>query len=92
MNRKQAVILLADGFEETEAVATGDVLKRLGIAVQFAGVNTEYVPAPPESRSRRILCLPMLTGAQKTRSFSPAGFPARRICATVRKSWKFSGK
>ena len=41
MNRKQAVILLADGFEETEAVATGDVLKRLGIAVQFAGVNTE---------------------------------------------------
>ena len=43
MNRKQAVILLADGFEEIEAVGTGDVLKRLGIAVRFAGVNSETV-------------------------------------------------
>ena len=43
MNRKQAVILLADGFEELEAVGTGDVLKRLGIAVRFAGVNSETV-------------------------------------------------
>ena len=31
---KKVLILLADGFEEVEAVGTGDVLKRLGCEVR----------------------------------------------------------
>lgn len=37
---KKVLILLADGFEEIEAVGTGDVLKRLGCQVVMAGVES----------------------------------------------------
>ena len=40
---KKVLILLADGFEEVEAVGTGDVLKRLGCQVVMAGVESEKV-------------------------------------------------
>lgn len=40
---KKVLILLADGFEEVEAVGTGDVLKRLGCQVIMAGVESEKV-------------------------------------------------
>ncbi len=40
---KKVLILLADGFEEVEAVGTGDVLKRLGCEVVMAGVESEKV-------------------------------------------------
>lgn len=36
--RMKAYILLADGFEETEAIATADVLMRAGIEVSYAMV------------------------------------------------------
>lgn len=37
------VIALAEGFEETEAIAPADVLKRLGFEVILAGVERERV-------------------------------------------------
>ncbi len=43
MNSRKIVIVLAEGFEETEAVATADVLKRLGFQVSMAGLNSERV-------------------------------------------------
>lgn len=33
-------ILLADGFEEAEAIVPADLLKRLGVKVTFVGINT----------------------------------------------------
>ncbi|MEM5872231.1 MAG: DJ-1/PfpI family protein, partial [Candidatus Aenigmatarchaeota archaeon] len=35
---KKVVIPLADGFEEIEALATADILKRAGVDVVLAGV------------------------------------------------------
>ncbi len=43
MNTGKIILVLAEGFEETEAVATADVLKRLGFQVQMAGLNSERV-------------------------------------------------
>lgn len=36
-------IFLADGFEETEAVAPVDVIRRAGLEVKFVGVDGELV-------------------------------------------------
>jgi len=36
-------ILLGKGFEETEAIAPGDVLRRGGVAVTYLGIGTQQV-------------------------------------------------
>lgn len=39
MKKKLAIVVLADGFEETEAIGASDVLTRTGVAVVFAGLK-----------------------------------------------------
>lgn len=39
---KTALIIIADGTEEIEAIAPGDVLNRCGVNVTYAGVGTIY--------------------------------------------------
>lgn len=43
MNTSCILMILADGFEETEAIGTADVLKRIGFKVVLAGLNSEIV-------------------------------------------------
>jgi protein deglycase len=43
MKAKRTLLLLADGFEEIEAVTPADVLRRLGYEVVLAGLETELV-------------------------------------------------
>lgn len=38
---KKVLLILADGFEEIEALGTADVLRRLGIEVTLAGLKSE---------------------------------------------------
>jgi len=40
---KKAIIILADGFEEIEAITVIDILKRAGVEVNICGLNTEKV-------------------------------------------------
>ena len=37
------VILLADGFEEVEALAPADILRRMGLSVVLAGISGRQV-------------------------------------------------
>lgn len=43
MSNKTICILLADGFEESEAIVPADLLKRLNVNVIFAGIETYKV-------------------------------------------------
>ena len=40
---KKVLLILADGFEETEALGSADVLKRLGVTVTLAGLESAVV-------------------------------------------------
>ena len=50
MNPGTVVIILADGFEETEAVGTADVLKRVGFKVCLAGLDSAVVTSSAGTR------------------------------------------
>lgn len=50
MNQHSVIIILADGFEETEAIGTADVLKRIGFTVRLAGLNSDVVKSSAGTR------------------------------------------
>ncbi len=50
--RKEALVILAEGFEEIEAVTPIDVLRRAGVNVVIAGLASKNVRG-----SRRVVCI-----------------------------------
>ena len=50
MISKSIVIILAAGFEETEAIGTADVLKRIGFKVRLAGLDSSVVTSSAGTR------------------------------------------
>ena len=50
MNKNSVIIVLANGFEETEAIGTADVLKRVGFQVLLAGLNETVVTSSAGTR------------------------------------------
>ena len=52
MKMNSVMIVLANGFEETEAIGTADVLKRIGFIVKLAGLDSEVVASSAGTRIR----------------------------------------
>ncbi|MBO7148144.1 MAG: DJ-1/PfpI family protein [Lentisphaeria bacterium] len=50
MDLQQVILVLAEGYEETEAIGTADVLKRIGFKVILAGLNSEIVTSSAGTR------------------------------------------
>ena len=50
MKKNTVIIVLADGFEETEAIGTADVLKRVGFSVLLAGLDSLTVKSSAGTR------------------------------------------
>ena len=50
MKMNPVVIVLANGFEETEAIGTADVLKRIGFIVKLAGLDSDVVTSSAGTR------------------------------------------
>lgn len=50
MNSPTVIIVLARGFEETEAIGTADVLKRVGFKVRLAGLDSAVVTSSAGTR------------------------------------------
>ena len=54
---KKAAVLLADGFEEIEALTAVDLLRRARIYVDTVSISDDYmVGAPTASTCRRRIC------------------------------------
>jgi 4-methyl-5(b-hydroxyethyl)-thiazole monophosphate biosynthesis len=81
---KRACVLLADGFEETEAVAVIDVLRRAEIKVEVLGVEGKRVTGSHQL----VLEADALLSDRKSEKFDlvvlPGGMPG---AATLRDHW-----
>ena len=81
---KRACVLLADGFEETEAVAVIDVLRRADIKVEVLGVEGKKVTGAHQI----VIEADALLSDRKSEKFDlvvlPGGMPG---AATLRDHW-----
>lgn len=76
MKEKRAYILLANGFEETEAIGTWDVLKRGGVQVALVSIYDQYeVDGAHGLRLSTCLTLKDLKGELADAIILPGGMP-----------------
>lgn len=86
MIQKTAIIALADGFEEVEALGTADVLIRNGIRVILAGINGISVQGAHGIRVNADLTLAQAPLNQANALILPGGMPGAttlRDCAPL---------
>ena len=82
---KKALVLIANGSEEMETVITVDVLRRGGIEVVLAGVDSEETVVC--SRNVKIVpdtALSSVTNILFDAVIVPGGLKGAEACATVR--------
>ncbi len=75
MKVKRTLVVLADGFEETEAIAPVDVLRRLGYEVVLAGLDAELVRGSHNIHVKADAKLSDLDVAAFDALFLPGGMP-----------------
>lgn len=75
MNQQPVIIILADGFEETEAIGTADVLKRIGFTVRLAGLNSDIVKSSAGTRILTDLLLQDVDWSNAGAAVLPGGLP-----------------
>ena len=75
MNKQSVIIVLADGFEETEAVGTADVLKRVGFPVQLAGLNARLVTSSAGTKIQTDLLFQEVQWENAAALVLPGGLP-----------------
>ena len=79
---KRAIVLLADGFEEVEAITQIDFLRRAGIETIVAGVTGRDVVGGHDIRINTDITVDEWSGAL-TRSLFPAERRERRISVPI---------
>lgn len=73
--KKKIAVLLADGFEETEAIVPSDVLARLGCTVIHAGIRDRIVTGSHGFRIEASCLLKDLDVDDLDAVFLPGGLP-----------------
>ena len=79
-------LFLADGFEETEALATLDVMRRAGLSVQTVGVTGEYVASSHGVTVKSDIGIDDITRESLEGAVLPGGMPGTlnlEKCAAV---------
>ena len=70
MDRKNAILVLANGFEEIEAIAVFDILERAGVKVTMAGLSEKEVIS-----ARKMHILTDITLSQVSNKFDAIVLP-----------------
>lgn len=85
---KNALIFLAPGFEEVEALAPVDVLRRAGIKVVMAGVQADSANLVPGAHGIKVLCdirAEQVNPADFDLVYFPGGMPGAANLAATQK-------
>ena len=75
MNNKTVCILLADGFEEVEAIYPADIFKRLGLNVMLVGVDNNIVRGAHDIKIETPYLLKEISFADFDALMLPGGLP-----------------
>ncbi len=75
MKFKKVLVVLADGFEETEAIVPVDVLRRLDFDVVLAGLDSELVRGSHDIHVKTDAKLESLKPEEFDGIFLPGGMP-----------------
>ena len=72
---KQAIVVLAEGFEEIEALGTADILTRFGIMTMLAGISGSIVSGAHDIRVAPDMFLEHTPGSDADAIILPGGLP-----------------